>query len=481
MRLFDLSFRFKIPLWGSSLIVLTAVVVSLSFGYQAYEGLRHDMIRSSEVLARTLVKTLYPAMVHDDIWRAFELVNAPYHGAKDDLDFQAESVIVFNEHKQIFVSSQPERFPLLAEMRLMDGSFLRLADALDHAEGNATIIVEQPGSSTMLLAIPVIGDGVALGSVVMVHSSDKLWPRFLVLMDRALIITLMVLGVLLPINWYWGQRMAVPLVLLAQRLGSIRQHLPDELEPELYAYNDELGRLFQAFGVMLGELREKEHLEKQMLQSERMAAIGRLTAGIAHEINNPLGGMLTAIDTLKNHGSPDPLTARTVSLLERGLQQIRETVGALLVEAKLKSRSLTPQDVDDVLTLVTPQAEKNGIHIETVNALAGEIAVPSTLARQTTINLLLNAIQAAGEQGLVKLKIWTNNGQLRIEVSNGGKEIAPEQMQYLFEPFNPLSESGHGLGLWVTYQIVQQLGGQISATSGNGETRFSVVIPLETK
>ena len=480
MRLFDLSFRYKIPLWGGLLILLTAGVISLFFGIESYRELKHNMTLSSEALGRTLVKTIYPALVHDDIWHAFELVNAPYRDAtNDDLEFQAESMIVFNERKQVFVSNQPNRYPLLAEMGQLGGAFPGLVEALARARDDTPIILEQPGSPVVLLAIPIISDDVMLGSLVMMLSTSKLWPRFFMMVKRAVLITLLVLAVLLPINWYWGQRMAVPLVMLAQRFGTMREHLPDEIEPSLYAYNDELGQLFNAFGVMLGELREKESMERQMLQSERMAVIGRLTAGIAHEINNPLGGMLTTIDTLKRHGSPDTLTERTISLLERGLQQIRETVAALLVQTKLKSRNLTPRDVEDVLTLIVPQAEKNGLHIESRSNMAGELAVPSTLARQIMINLLINAIQAAGEQGKVVLEVVEVSGQLCITVSNNGKEIAPDQMKYLFEPFNPLSESGHGLGLWVTYQIVQQLGGQISATSQDGITRFAVVIPLE--
>lgn len=482
MRLFDLSFRYKIPLWGCMLILLTAGVISLSFGIETYRGLQHDMTTSSIALGRTLAKTIYPALVHDDIWHAFELVNAPYRDAtNDNLEFQAEIVIVFNERKQVFVSNHPDNYPLLAEMGQLGSVFPKLAEALANARDDTPIILEQPDTSIVLLAIPIISDDVMLGSLVMVLSTSKLWPRFLSMVQRAAFITLLVLAVLLPINWYWGQRMAVPLMMLAQRFGTMRKHLPEEIEPNLYAYNDELGRLFKAFSVMLGELREKEAMERQMIQSERMAIIGRLTAGIAHEINNPLGGMLNAIDTLKHHGSPDRLTERTISLLERGLQQVRETVATLLVQTKTKSRNLTPQDVDDVLTLIMPQAEKNGLHIETRNNMGGELAVPSTLVRQIMINLLINAVQAAGELGRVVLEIVDIPGQLRITVSNDGKEIAPDQMKYLFEPFNPLSESGHGLGLWVTYQIVQQLGGQISATSQDGITQFVVVIPMESQ
>src|SRR5208337_2118841 len=106
--------------------------------------------------------------------------------------------------------------------------------------------------------------------------------------------------------------------------------------------------LFDAYNRMLDELKSKQALEIKMVHSERLAALGQVTAGIAHEINNPLSGMLTAIDTLKFHSVPDKRVNKTIDLIERGLLQIKETVSALLVEAKIKGRDLAPQDIQDV-------------------------------------------------------------------------------------------------------------------------------------
>jgi signal transduction histidine kinase len=229
---------------------------------------------------------------------------------------------------------------------------------------------------------------------------------------------------------------------------------------------------------MVGTLQTKSALEQQMIQSERMAALGHLAAGVAHEINNPLGGMLMAIDTLKCHSDTDPRTLKTITLIERGLAQIKETVGALLVEARVKSRNLTPQDLDDVQTLVAPQVRRKALRITWRNGIDREVAIPASLLRQILINLLLNAIEAARQEGDVGIDIDVVDNQLRLSVSNDGRVLAAEQMKRLFEPFSSLSENGHGLGLWVTYQIVHQLGGRISARSDDGYMRFAVTIPV---
>jgi two-component system, NtrC family, sensor kinase len=215
-----------------------------------------------------------------------------------------------------------------------------------------------------------------------------------------------------------------------------------------------------------------------MFQSDRLAALGQLAAGVAHEINNPLGGMLMAIDTLKSHTVIDGRTAKTIALIERGLGQIKDTVGALLVEARLKSRNLTANDIEDVLVLILPQAHKKILKIDWRNGIVGELALPATLVRQVLINLLLNAVNAAAVQGQIACHVGLAAREMHISVANDGKLLTAEQMTHLFEPFSPISEGGHGLGLWVSYQIVNQLGGRIGAARKDGRMQFDVGLPI---
>ena len=118
---------------------------------------------------------------------------------------------------------------------------------------------------------------------------------------------------------------------LARHMSQLGKEWPEDLDPKLYTYRDEMGRLFEAYNLLLTDLKAKAVLENRMVQADRLAALGQLAAGIAHEINNPLSGMLMAIDTLKCHTDISPMTNKTISLIERGLTQIKETVSALLV------------------------------------------------------------------------------------------------------------------------------------------------------
>lgn len=474
----NISFRYKIPLWGSLLIVVTALAVSASLMGRAYDDVRQDLLVSSAGLAQTLAVTLFPAMLNDDVWRAFEIINAPLKAVSPDSSIRAELILVLDSAQKVYVSTNPQAVPMLTELAGLSPEHAMLAERIAKLTGRHPEAIELLGAHHVYVVAPIANEGARLGTLVIAHAENVILPRFWSAAWRGGIVGLLVLAVLLPINWYWGQRMAVPLVQLASRVEQLGRQVPDDLDPQLYAYRDELGRLFEAYARTLKELREKAALEREIVQSERLAAVGRLAAGMAHEINNPLGGMLTAIDTLKCHANMDARTLKTIALIERGLKQIKETVGAPLVEAKLKSRELTPQDIEDVRTLVSPQAHEKALRLGWHNGLTPDVALPAAPVRQILINLLLNAIQAAGKGGEVDCEANFIGRELRLAVANNGQLLSAEQMEHLFEPFSPHAESSHGLGLWVTYQIVRQFGGRIAAERDGERTRFVVRIPL---
>jgi signal transduction histidine kinase len=478
MRLFDLSLRFKLPLWGGGLIIATALALSTSYVVQAWDNLNRDLLQNAEDIGRTTAHALFSIMLHDDVWDAFEVVSLPFTANPGTA--LVENLIVLDTARRVYVSSQPQEHPLLRPLAALGPDFATLDRELPMAADAAVFVRNGMEAQRIYVAMPIANDGVRLGTLIVTYNKSLLWQRFSLILIRSLWISLLVLALLLPITAYWGRRMMLPMRMVTEHISRIGSGELEDLDPALYPYRDEVGQLFLAYEAVLHKLREKAEFEREMIKSERMAAVGRLTASIAHEINNPLGGMLNAISTLKRHGSPDPVTQKTVSLLERGLSQIGETVAALLVEAKVKSRPLGESDLDDVRILVTPAAHKCGAQLSWTVALNGTIALPSTLVRQVLINLLLNAITAAGPGGQVSVRVSADASNFLLVIENSGQPLLPAQLARLFEPFTSFSETGNGLGLWICYQIVTQLGGTIVADSNPELTRFTVLIPLDT-
>lgn len=478
MRFFDLSLRHKIPLWGSALIVASTVAVSAALILRAYDDLKNDLVISSESLGSTLAKTLFPTLLHDDAWRAYELIRAPFHEERKNQAMDPAVIFVVDNHLRVLVSSQPLAMPLLADLASLGGDFPALAATLRAKNPEVTGTHEFPDSDRLHVSIPVAEEGEQIGTLVITHSKDIFLPRFFGFVLGATSMGALVLAILLPLNWYWGRRMTEPLVQLAHGMSEIVNGAPEELGPELYAYHDELGQLFSAYRQAAAEIRAKTALEREVMQSERLAAVGRLAAGIAHEVNNPLGGMLMAIDTMKQRGTMDAATARTVALLERGLQQITETVGALLVQARVQARDLGRQDFEDIRTLVEPQVARKFLHLDFDIDLPEDLPLPAGFVRQVLINLLLNAIAATPNEGRIHVTARRTGNAFKLAVANQGEPPPPEILAHLFEPFVTGREGGHGLGLWVTYQTVRQLNGHIAVECEAGEIRFVVDLPL---
>jgi signal transduction histidine kinase len=482
MGLFSLSLRYKLPLWGGGLILLSVLAVSAALMFKAYQDLKEDVRISAEGLGGILTKTLFSPLLHDDVWRAFEQVNAAFHGRKPGNPIQPELIFVVDPVGHVVVSTAPEALPMTARLDQLGPGYAELNKMLDQPMPERTQSFDPGVGEQVFFVFPIREESAQVGTLVLAYPRDVFLPRFRGHALFAVLIGALVLAVLLPLNWYWGQRMARPLVDLSRRMArAVQGGHADDPPREHYPYRDELGQLFQAFDSMRGEMRQKALLERELLRTERLTAIGRLASGIAHEVNNPLGGMLMALDTLKTRGGLPDHAGRTMDMLERGLKQIQETVGALLVQARDPSRALSAQDMEDVRTLIHPQVVKKSLQLDWRVDLPEQVRLPAAACRQILINLLLNAVQATREEGRVSLELIPSGAGLALTVINQAEAIPATHLEHLFEPFVSGREGGSGLGLWVTYQIVSQLGGRIAVDCGNGEVRFAVWLPLESR
>ena len=145
---------------------------------------------------------------------------------------------------------------------------------------------------------------------------------------------------------------------------------------------------------------EREALVKRLAEEERLGSLGRLTSALAHEINNPLGGLFNSLATLKSHGHIDGVRTSALGILERGLIGIRDVVRTTLAmyRSNQASRDLTATDIDDLGLLLVPEARRRSLSVSVTNRLQDDVPLPSTPIRQAVLNLLLNAV-AAGPEG----------------------------------------------------------------------------------
>lgn len=485
----DLSFRYKIPLRAAVLVLITALSVTGAILVSEFDNVRKTVFANGETLARVLTETLREPFRHEDVWRSYEIIRAPL----DLPESGADLAMIVDPLQRVFVSSRPGQVRMLTPVSSHGAEWERVASRIIEAEptwrenGSTAGPLKLVEADHYFVVSPILADGVFLGALVLRYPKDLHWPRFVAIGQRAGLITLGVLLLLLPLSWFWGRRMAQPMVDLARCIRKVGHRIPEEDECRLYDSADELGQLSRQLREMFVALRQKESLERQMLSSERLAAIGRMTAGIAHEVNNPLGGMLNAISTHRRHGDMNERTARTLDMLERGLEQIRDTVSALLVEARPGKGQLGPEDLNDVRMLVLPGLQRKSAHLGWDVTLAEPVSLPASLVRQVLINLLLNATQAVRDGGRVDLRLQVMDEGAEVVIGNDGDHIPPDKLERLFEPFQDVvGEDGavsggrQGMGLWITYQIVRQLQGRIEVESRPGWTAVALWLPFQS-
>lgn len=248
----------------------------------------------------------------------------------------------------------------------------------------------------------------------------------------------------------------------------------------------EAGRLGRAFNVMAGCLAERERLAARLAEGECAAQLGRLVATLAHEVRNPLAGMLTAVETARAFGEDRTEREEALDLLDRGLRQVEAVVCSTLALYRNDGppRPLAPADVDDLRALVEPEARRRGVALDWRATLPGAFPADALAVRRTVLNLLLNAVAATPHGGRVTLEARQEpDGGLAFAVSDAGPGLPPEARRRLLGTGpNPAEQDGPavpGIGLDVVRRLVNRLAGRLASEPGPGGrgTRITLRLP----
>jgi two-component system NtrC family sensor kinase len=252
----------------------------------------------------------------------------------------------------------------------------------------------------------------------------------------------------------------------------------------------EMGKLCEAIDSMAEAVANREqqlaHLTRQQIgQSEKLAAIGRLAAGIAHEINNPLTGVLTFAHMLRQKANMDPQDLEDLDVILRETTRVREIVRGLLDFARESPSTRQPLDLNEVVerTMTLIRSQKGFHKVQLAEDLDGElppVVGDRNQLQQVLLNLCLNACEAMQGGGVLSVRTRSEGGRVALEVSDTGCGIKPEHLAKIFDPFfttKPVGK-GTGLGLSVSYGIVEQHGGTLEVASEEGRgTSFTVRLP----
>jgi len=238
--------------------------------------------------------------------------------------------------------------------------------------------------------------------------------------------------------------------------------------------------------VTLRDLDSLESINTQLQVSERLAALGRITAGVAHEVKNPLNSMRLWLENLKESLPPEQESAsqQAVQVLDKEIDRLDAVVKRFLdftrpMDVRLEATQLS-ELLKDVLELARPQLQKSNIQLAQLLPIdVPPVYVDRALLKQAVLNLVLNAAEAMPNGGQLRLVLSRRGEMAEITVGDTGKGILPENRQKIFQLFFTTRPGGSGIGLASAFRIVQLHNGSIDFTSEVGRgTTFRIELPL---
>jgi PAS domain S-box-containing protein len=238
--------------------------------------------------------------------------------------------------------------------------------------------------------------------------------------------------------------------------------------------------------LTLRDLDSLESINTQLQVSERLAAVGRVTAGVAHEVKNPLNSMRLWLENLKE-SLPDDLESNSqqaVQVLDKEIDRLDAVVKRFLdfsrpMDVRLEATQLA-ELLKEVLETARPQMQKAGVQVAQLLPIdVPEVYVDRDLLKQAVLNLVLNAVEAMPNGGQLRIVLSRRGEMAEISVGDTGKGIPPENRQKIFQLFFTTRPGGSGIGLASAFRIVQLHNGSIDFTSEVGRgTTFRIELPL---
>jgi signal transduction histidine kinase len=236
--------------------------------------------------------------------------------------------------------------------------------------------------------------------------------------------------------------------------------------------------------VTLRDLESIDRIGRQLQVSERLSAMARVTAGVAHEVKNPLNSMRIWLENLKeNLSTDDELPRQAVAVLDSEIDRLDSVVRRFLDFMRAPDLRLEETHLDalftEIIGITKPQMERAGVKLETQFGELPAMRIDRALLQQALLNLVFNAIDAMPQGGTLTLGLERNGDLAEIRVSDTGKGIAPEHRDRIFQLFFTTRPGGNGIGLASAYKAVQLQYGTIDFESELGRgTTFRIELPL---
>lgn len=299
--------------------------------------------------------------------------------------------------------------------------------------------------------------------------------HFRLILISALMSMLAALGGYLVIR-----RMQRPLKTLSEHLAHAVAFGPQQIEePDIPQNDEETAALMRTYNRMAIAVQDREQLSEQLAKQDQQALLGRIAATLAHEIRNPLTGIMTALQTIRMYGNNARSRSEALDFIDRGIQSLQGVAEATLraYRPSAPGPDLRNRDLDDVLRLVEPHATRNGVKIAKELPHYLPVKLNAFKIRQIALNLLLNAIQTSPRHGTVSFQAVAEPDSFSLKVSDEGDGLPRHVRDFLLG--NAATRNDGSLGLEVVRRLARELNGRISVDSQPaGGSIITLIFPV---
>jgi signal transduction histidine kinase len=310
----------------------------------------------------------------------------------------------------------------------------------------------------------------ALRRIFNFSDSSELRKRFLLV--GAMVVSLISIGTVLRLSFSLQHGFQVVRSGLERLEHDPNYRIPDK--------NHELQSMVLAINTMADN---RQKLEAELRREDRLRAMGRVVASIAHEIRNPLNSIRLTIRVLARRLQANLEVQRQIEMVTGEVDRLDSLLKSLLVFRSEEESITSPQPVLPIVErsigLIQPLAQERGVLVRMAQCADGKACINSDRLQQALMNLLLNAVDASDRGGEVNVSVEALKSHIDIAVEDSGPGLAPDSQDLIFEAFYTTKPSGTGLGLAVTKTILEKMGGTIEAANSVRGAKFTIQLPRE--
>jgi signal transduction histidine kinase len=461
----EMPLSLKVPLLAAMLMVLVGLAASrqvLSTLGSVQDARLQELVRMH---VDGLSVALGPQVVRRDVWEVFDTLDRAMAGSAGQ---RIILTVVTDTEGNVLAASNPRLVPVdSTALELFEGaqnlSNLRVDDAKD----------------TLRVVAPLEYQGRNVGQIMTQLDASDLVAQRRETVRYLLLGNALATGGIAIFGYFAMRRMFRPILRLARHISETAGSPRPIAQSDLPHSDAELARLFNTYNAMTGAVEAKAEIERRLSERERYVSLGRLSSSLAHEINNPLGGLLNATDAILQYADRPAAVRQSAELIQRGLKHLRDVARVTLDQHRIdrSGAKMSREDFEDLHLLFGPEASRLDQNVEWLVEAGDEelMQLPAVKVRQIVLNLLLNASAAAGKNGEISLVVSSGRTGLSLKIRDNGPGMSEAALKRLLsdESFQP----GGGVGLRIVRELVAGMGGELTHSRCDGITELEITFP----